>query len=103
MLSIFVVVGLWFIPSSAGAQTSTATLSGTVVDTSGAPIPQVALRVVNDATGGRRVTETNTDGRFTVTSLAPSRYRVTAEKDGFQKSELSGWCSKSAIRSASTS
>jgi Carboxypeptidase regulatory-like domain/TonB-dependent Receptor Plug Domain len=77
-------------PSPTVAQSATATLSGTVVDASGAAVPRAAITVVNEATGGRRTAETAADGRFSVSSLPPSSFLVVSEKEGFQKSELSG-------------
>jgi hypothetical protein len=68
-------------------QTATATLNGVVVDSSGAAIPDARVTTVNRSTGISR-TMTTTDGAFTVSSVPPGRYDVTAERDGFQKAEL---------------
>jgi hypothetical protein len=45
-----------------------ASLSGTVVDTSGAVIPGVAIRVKNSSSGTTRSLHTNQDGYFLMTA-----------------------------------
>jgi hypothetical protein len=63
-----IVAGLHF---ATGAQTNTATLSGTVTDNTGAFMPEVAITVSNNATGLTRKTATNPDGFFTLPLLPP--------------------------------
>ncbi len=65
------------------AQTSTATLTGTIQDQNGAVVPGVTVTVVNDGTSNTRTSITNDDGSFTVSLLPPGRYTVTARRDGF--------------------
>jgi hypothetical protein len=70
------------------AQTATATLAGTILDDSGAVIPDVALTLVNVDTAVERRTTTNRDGSFTFPFLPPGRYTVMAQRDGFAPSQL---------------
>jgi Carboxypeptidase regulatory-like domain/TonB-dependent Receptor Plug Domain len=65
------------------AQTPTATLVGTVYDSSGAVVPGAALEVKNSDTNETRKTVTSERGEFTVPNLMPGRYEVTTMKEGF--------------------
>ncbi len=67
----------------AGAQSATATLSGTVEDTNGAVVPGANVTIENVATRLRRQVTTNESGSFTVPLLPPSEYTVTVESKGF--------------------
>ncbi|HEX6716994.1 MAG TPA: TonB-dependent receptor [Pyrinomonadaceae bacterium] len=75
---------------TAHAQSTTATLSGVVMDESGAVVPGVKIDVMNAAQAFRRTTTTNDDGIFTVQLLPPGTYAIKAEKTGFAPSEMSG-------------
>src|SRR5215204_5696276 len=65
------------------AQTITATLSGEIKDVSGAVVPGATVTVTSSETGITKTTETNEDGRYTVTFLQPGTYRVAVAKTGF--------------------
>src|SRR5437899_134996 len=65
------------------AQSTAATLSGTVVDEKDAVVPGANITIVNTGTGARRITTTNADGYFTLPLLPPSSYTLTIEHDGF--------------------
>ncbi len=67
----------------ANAQTTSATLSGTVEDEQGAVIPGAEVTVLNPSTALQRQTTTNGQGYFTVTLLPPGTYTVTVRRDGF--------------------
>ncbi len=71
--------------TSASAQTSSATLHGTVTDASGARIPNVTINVKPAGNEAVFSASTGHDGAFTLTSLAPGAYIVTAEQLGFNK------------------
>jgi len=66
----------------AGAQ-STGTISGTVTDPSGAVVPQVQIRVRGNATGVDRSVVSDGSGNYTVPSLQPGDYQVSATAAGF--------------------
>jgi hypothetical protein len=76
------------IPTAARGQTATAGLSGTVVDESDAIVADASVTLEGDATGIRRTMTTTADGRFVFVALPPGRYRVSAERSGFQKTQL---------------
>ncbi|MXY16996.1 MAG: TonB-dependent receptor plug domain-containing protein, partial [Acidobacteria bacterium] len=86
---LFAIFMLGFVPAvNVWAQTATATLAGTVVDDSGAVIPDVVLTVVKVDTAVERRTTANREGSFTFPFLPPGRYTVVARRDGFAPSEL---------------
>ena len=68
----------------AWAQGSTATVVGTVNDTSGAAIPGASVDVKNTGTGAVRKTVTDERGRFRVVDLLIGEYEVQASHPGFQ-------------------
>ena len=70
------------------AQSSTATLSGTVSDQNGAVIPGATVAVINIAQGFQRTAVTNTEGLFVVPLLPPGTYTVKAEQKGFNPTEV---------------
>jgi hypothetical protein len=74
--------------SVATAQTNTATLSGTVTDSSGAMVPDVAITVSNKTTGLKRQTTTNSTGLYTLPLLPPGAYSLHAQSDGFTAVEV---------------
>src|SRR5579884_3977785 len=71
-------------------QTTTATISGTVADTSGAVVPEVSVQVLNKDTGVSRSLKTDSGGRYTATDLPIGNYEVSAEMSGFQKEVREG-------------
>ncbi|MEO8372728.1 MAG: TonB-dependent receptor [Candidatus Solibacter sp.] len=66
------------------AQLSTAGIVGTVVDKSGAAVPDAGMTVTNLATGLDYKTATDLNGNYGFTLLPPGRYRVHCEKTGFK-------------------
>ena len=65
----------------AGAQSTTGTLRGTVSDDTGVSLPGVAVEAVNDDTGFRTSTTTESSGFFNL-SVPPGNYTVTATLEG---------------------
>jgi hypothetical protein len=69
--------------SSISYAQSTATLQGTVTDTSGAVVSNARITVHNQATSLERTAQTDGDGNFQVAALPPGVYRVDAQAQGF--------------------
>ncbi len=63
----------------------TATIVGTVTDTTGAVIPNAKITVSNPDKGFTRVLISNSAGAFSVSAIPIGNYVVTAEAQGFQK------------------
>ncbi len=70
--------------SQALGQVTTATISGTVSDSTGAVIPGATVTVRNVETGISRTVTTSTEGRYAALQLGLGGYVVTAETAGFQ-------------------
>jgi hypothetical protein len=66
------------------AQTTSATLTGTVFDSSGAVVPDAAVTLKNEASGDTRTTKSNGEGYFTFASVPPATYSVIVEKENFK-------------------
>ncbi|MBE7182361.1 MAG: carboxypeptidase regulatory-like domain-containing protein, partial [Terriglobus roseus] len=66
------------------AQTTTATLGGTVLDASGAIVPKAQVEVKNEATGDVRRSNSNGSGVFSFSALPTGDYDVTISAAGFQ-------------------
>ena len=69
---------------SAFAQTSNATLGGTVSDSTGALIPGVSITATNTGTGVVTTVISNEAGAYQFASLQPEPYKVSSELSGFQ-------------------
>src|SRR5438445_13744494 len=67
-----------------------ATLSGTILDPSGAGVPGAKVTVTNPATRFARSTETTGAGLYTFSGLPVGVYEVTVDANGFKSSKLSG-------------
>lgn len=66
------------------AQQTSATISGTVRDPSGAVVPNASVALTNQNTGGKRTTTTNSDGIYVFTPLPIGVYEVTVRATGFK-------------------
>src|SRR5437764_9619631 len=70
--------------ANAFAQTTNATLGGTVSDSTRALIPGVSVTATNTQTGIVTTSVTNETGAYQFASLQTGIYKVTAELPGFQ-------------------
>jgi hypothetical protein len=82
---LFLFFSLLLLNPFAFAQTSSAALSGTVMDPSGAVVPDVEIIVTNADTNVSVVTKTNGSGIYVVEGLKPGRYRIVVTKKGFKQ------------------
>src|ERR1700723_2463204 len=81
---------LTFLSFGLRAQNITGSIVGEVTDPSGSAIPGVQITVRNTDTGAVSHTTTDSTGTYTLPSLLASTYEVTARKEGFQISAVSG-------------
>lgn len=97
--SLFCVVALAaFASDTASAQGSFfTTLSGTVADTSGLPIPGADVSVRNNGTGAEFNVVTQDDGGFSVPSLPGGNYSVTVSLQGFRTVTLASVTLNAAV------
>ncbi|MBZ5627613.1 MAG: TonB-dependent receptor [Acidobacteriia bacterium] len=70
------------------AQTESATLSGNIMDRTGAAVPSVQVKVTNSDTNATVTTNSNNAGLYMVSSLKPGRYRMVVTKEGFKQVTL---------------
>src|SRR5579863_9857277 len=89
---LFVVASVMLLGLVPGAtlfgQNPSAVVNGTVIDPSGASVPDALVTVVNQQTSVRSTKTTAGDGTFTIVNLLPGNYVLTVEKTGFKKVEL---------------
>ncbi len=67
------------------AQNSNATIVGTVLDATGANIPEAKITVRNVQTNDSRGLVCDATGEFTIVNLQPGIYEIAVEKQGFQR------------------
>lgn len=67
-----------------------ATLSGTVIDSSGARVPSATLTVRNVSTGVVASVGSTDAGEYSFLALPPGVYDITASKEGFQSTLVRG-------------
>lgn len=73
------------VPALSRAQTSTTgDLAGTVMDPSGAAVPNATVTLTSVATGAVRSTTTNATGFYRFSLLPPGQYDTKVEAQGFQ-------------------
>jgi hypothetical protein len=82
--SIFALFLIGFSHALLG-QAVTATLLGTVTDSTGATIPNAKVTASEAGTGALHLSVTNESGNFTIPDLQPGPYSVTVEAKGFKK------------------
>jgi hypothetical protein len=70
-------------PPALWAQSTTATIAGTVSDESGAVLPNAEITATNTATGVKRTVASDAAGRYLIPQLAPGTYDVAATLTGF--------------------
>src|SRR5213596_778109 len=69
---------------TAGAQSTTAQISGTIKDQSGAVLPGVEVTVTQTATGAKRTAVSNETGNYVLASLPLGPYMLEAALPGFK-------------------
>ncbi len=80
------LAGLVFVGWGTGqlkAQGTTATILGTVTDSTGAAVPAAGVQVRNTGTGQTQTAQSDAQGRYNVPDLGVGNYEVQASKMGF--------------------
>jgi carboxypeptidase family protein len=72
--------------SNQSQESGSASVSGTVLDTSGAAISGAEITLTENRRSQVRSTSTGTDGSFVFSSLPPGSYTIIANANGFQQS-----------------
>ncbi len=76
--------------SGSYAQIITSSIVGEVTDASGASVPEAQITVTNQDTGISAKTVADSSGVYSVPSLQPGVYTVTASKVGFRSYQVTG-------------
>ncbi|MEP6703222.1 MAG: carboxypeptidase regulatory-like domain-containing protein, partial [Acidobacteriota bacterium] len=85
------VIGLVIIPATTVAQITTATIIGTVTDSTGAPVPAASVTARNVDTGLTRTVASGEDGGYRIEFLPVGNYVVeTTATSGFKKGYQDG-------------
>ena len=79
----FVFGFVLFIPSIEAQISTTATISGTVTDPSGAIVPGALVTVTRETTTVQTTRQSNDSGEFVIPGLPVGSYTVTVSKQGF--------------------
>jgi hypothetical protein len=82
-VNVFLATLILLFSNTLAGQALTGSVSGTVVDSSGATVPGAPVEVINMASGDVRQTKTNGDGVFVVVALPPAKYSVKVTAAGF--------------------
>lgn len=89
-LQLLALVAVLFVASFAAAQgIATGSISGTVVDPSGAVVSAASVSAQNVETNLSLTTQTNDSGYFTFRNVPPGTYKLTVEGKGFRKVQVS--------------
>ncbi len=75
---------------AARAQTTSATLTGTVTDPTGAAIPNAHLVLHDTGTGAEHQMDSNGSGEYTLTALPPGAYTLNVTSNGFRSYQQQG-------------
>ena len=93
VLAVFCLIAV-----RSNAQQTLGAVSGTVLDSTGAAIPNAAVTVSDAEIGVTRTTQSRSDGFFQIFNLPVGVYRVEAARDGFETTAFS----KVAVQEAHT-
>lgn len=96
----FVAVASMFVVTSliATAQVGPATVSGSVVDSTGAPIPDAAVTLASKASSAKFEVKTDDRGQFQFVPLPAGEYVLSSDRPGFTKTEATVNLSGKAVR-----
>jgi len=84
-VTLLLLTGLCLLlPVSTRAQRSTASINGTVKDTTGAVMPEATVILTNTGTGLTQTATTNGAGDYIILNILPGKYTLKASKQGFE-------------------
>ncbi len=84
LAGLLLLVFLSMLAGTSFGQTTTATLSGNVVDDTGAIIPGAAVTLTNTGNGSVRTTKSNSGGSFVFAAVPTGDYTIAVSFAGFQ-------------------
>jgi hypothetical protein len=84
------VAWMLLLAGTAAAQTTSSSMSGTVLDDQGQAIPGATVTTINEGTGAIREGVTNDVGVFVLTGLTPGPYTIKISMSNFKPLEVRG-------------
>jgi Carboxypeptidase regulatory-like domain len=87
---VLLTLAVAFTAVPGAAQISKGSISGTVVDPSGAAVPDATIKVTDVATGQAFTTTADSTGTFHLNLLPVGTYKLEATKEGFRTLSLGG-------------
>lgn len=84
-----VLVAATSLGSSALAQSTFATVVGTIHDSSGAALPDAVVTITNEGTSAKRSSTSETNGDYSFLNLEPGKYTISMQAPGFQVANFS--------------
>jgi hypothetical protein len=86
--TVFAILAIVGLAVSAQAQERFGTITGTVVDQNGAPVPGAVVTVTNKSSQRSVNLVSRTDGTYVAREIEPGRYSVKVEAPGFTATEV---------------
>ncbi len=83
-LALTLLLGMCVCAAPSARAQASAGITGTVVDQSGAVIPNAAVTIVDEDTGTAIKTTSSSAGTFSATGLTPGKYQVKVARTGFK-------------------
>lgn len=80
------IASIIFLLTATNSWAQSAGLSGSVLDPSGKIIAGAEVTLTNEATGGARTANSESDGKYYFTQLAPGKYKMEVKAQGFKTS-----------------
>lgn len=87
---IFIAAMICLAAVALRGQSTFATITGTVTDSGGAVVPNVAIEVVQTSTNYKFSAKSNEEGQYTILYLRDGTYELTATAAGFQPFKVDG-------------
>ncbi len=78
---------LWIFFGSSPIWAQTGVLTGEVLDPSGAGVPHAKVTLINNQTKLSQTAATDTDGRYSLSSVPPGEYTLSVDASGFARYE----------------
>src|SRR5215831_190884 len=88
--TVLVLLGMGVIFSVQAQTTTGGNISGNVRDQNGAAVPKAEIVIRDEATGVSRTISSDENGYYSVPSLPPARYTITASAPSFKKTVTPG-------------
>lgn len=90
LASLLALLGSWCGKPAAAQAVTTGTLVGTVVDQTGAAVPNAIILLTDTTTKTSRATKTNATGYYVLSNVPPGTYDLTISSSGFATERVQG-------------